>query len=140
IRKNRPGHRLARDALGRRPDVGRTKVFPMVRAGFFSVSLLVALLPISNLSAKNLADYQLGDKAEEDIISTLRMSVVDPDGTEALKQKTAQQVPMVMRFYTNAANEVDTRFQQSFSKAQRNFLNAINTNFHHRVLTTEELG
>jgi len=28
---------------------------------------------------------------------------------------------VVIRFYTNAANDVDARFQQSFSKAQTEF-------------------
>jgi len=58
----------------------------MVKAGSrFALILAVALLPIANLSAKELADYQLGDKAEEDIIATTKLSVVDPEGTAAMK-------------------------------------------------------
>ena len=59
----------------------------------FALIFAVALLPILNLSAKELADYQLGDKAEEDIVTPSKLTIVDPEGTEAMEQKEAQRVP-----------------------------------------------
>ena len=47
-------------------------------------------LLVFNLSARNLADYQIGDKAEEDIVATTKLSFVDADATEAMKQRDAR--------------------------------------------------
>jgi hypothetical protein len=79
----------------------------MVKAGsrFFPI-LAAALLPLLTLPAKDLADYQVGDKAEQDIVASSKLSVVDPEGTEALKAKEALRVPAVVRFYTNAGDNL----------------------------------
>ena len=76
----------------------------------------VALLPTLNLSAKNLADYQIGDKAEEDIVATAPVSVVDPEATEAMKQKEAFHVLAIVRYDTNAPDEVEEHFRRNFEK------------------------
>jgi hypothetical protein len=113
----------------------------MVKTVFRVVSLVaVALLPVSNLSAKALGDYQLGDKLEEDVVATSKISVVDPEGTQALKEKEALRVPVVVRYYTNAADELEARFRQEFARTRENFLEAINKSFGHRTLTAEELS
>jgi hypothetical protein len=113
----------------------------MVKPGFRVVSLVAAvLLPIFNLSAKNLGDYQLGDQVEEDIVASSKISVVDLEGTQALKDKEAARVPVVVRFYTNAADEVEARFRQSFAKTREDFLQAVNKSFGHRALSAEELS
>jgi membrane-associated HD superfamily phosphohydrolase len=113
----------------------------MVKAGLRVASLVaVALLPILNLSAKDLGDYQLGDKAEEDIVATSKISVVDPEGTEALKEKEAQRVPVVVRYYTNAADELEARFRKAFVQTREDFLQSVNKSFGHRTLSAEELS
>jgi membrane-associated HD superfamily phosphohydrolase len=113
----------------------------MVKLGIRIASLVaVVLLPIFNLSAKNLGDYQLGDKVEEDIVATSKISVVDPEGTQALKDKEAARVPVVVRFYTNTADAVEAQFRQSFAKTRENFLQAVNKSFGHRTLSAEELS
>ena len=113
----------------------------MVKAAIRLVSLAaVALLPAFRLSAKNLNDYQLGDKLEEDIIATSKISVVDPEGTQALKDKEATRIPVVVRYYTNAADDLEARFRQSFVTTRENFLQAVNKSFGHRKLSAEELG
>jgi membrane-associated HD superfamily phosphohydrolase len=113
----------------------------MVKAVFRVASLAaVALLPIFNLSAKALGDYQIGDKLEEDIVATSKISVVDPDGTQALKEKEALRVPVVVRYYTNAADELEARFRQEFASTRENFLQAVEKSFGHRTLTAEELS
>jgi membrane-associated HD superfamily phosphohydrolase len=100
----------------------------------------VVLLPVSNLSAKALADYQVGDKIEEDIVATSKISVVDPDGTQALKEKEAMRQPVVVRYYTNAADNLEARFRQDFVQTRENFLEALDKTFGHRTLTAEELS
>jgi membrane-associated HD superfamily phosphohydrolase len=113
----------------------------MVKSGsrLFPI-LAAALLPLCNLSAKDLADYQLGDKAEEDIVATSKLSVVDPEGTEALKAKEALRVPAVVRLYTNAADNLETEFRQIFAKTRENFLDSVNKIFGHRTLSDAELS
>lgn len=106
----------------------------------FALIFAVALLPILNLSAKELADYQLGDKAEEDIVATSKLSFVDPDATEALRDKEIQRVPVTVRYYTNAANEVEARFRHEFATTRENFLESVNKAFGHSPLTPEELS
>jgi hypothetical protein len=106
----------------------------------FALILAVALLPILNISAKELADYQLGDKAEENIVATSKLSFVDPEATEAMREKEAQRVPVIIRYYTNAANDVEARFRQEFATTRENFLDSVNKTFGHRTLTPEELS
>jgi hypothetical protein len=113
----------------------------MVKAGSrFALICAVALLPILNLSATELADYQLGDKAEEDIVATEKLSVVDPEGTEAMKEKEALRVPAVVRYYTNAADELETRFRRDFVQTRESFLASVEKTFGHRTLSAEELS
>ena len=113
----------------------------MVKASSrFALILAVALLPFFNLSAKELADYQLGDKAEEDIVATSKLSFVDPDATEVMREKEAQRVPVIIRYYTNAANDLEARFRQEFAATRANFLDSVNKAFGHRTLSAEELS
>lgn len=108
-----------------------------IRLILFSVT--VALL-VLNLSAKNLADYQIGDKAEEDVVAPTKLSFVDVDETEAMRQSNAQRVAVVIRYYTNAAYDLDARFRAIFSKTQVNFLKEVDDAFGHPTLSAEELG
>src|SRR5579871_4770690 len=106
------------------------------------IILFLAAVPllVLNLSARNLADYQIGDKAEEDIVATTKLSFVDADATEAMKQRDAQRVAVVIRYYTNAADQLDAQFRQIFSKTQVNFLKAVDDSFGHPTLSAQELG
>ena len=114
----------------------------MVKTGlrFFSLLCLALLLPVLPLPAKPLADYQLGDIADEDIVATTRLTVVDPDGTEALRQKEAQRVPVVIRCYTNVADEVADRFRAAFITTQDNFLETVYQSFGRRKLSVNDLA
>ena len=99
-----------------------------------------ALLLATTLPAKDLADYQIGDKTEEDIVTPVPLTVIDTESTEALKQNEARQVPVVVRFYTSAADEVEERFRQAFDRTRSNFLREVEKSFSRRTLTPEELG
>ncbi len=117
----------------------------MVKAGFrfvspLAVTLLAALvLPLCNLSARNLADYQLGDKLDEDIVATTKLNFVDVEATQAARDKEAQRVPVIFRYYTNAADDLEARFRQAFVKTHENFLQAVNKSFGHRTLSADEI-
>lgn len=118
-------------------DIGRW----MLDVSRFLLTAILSLLLLSafHLPAKDLTDYQIGDKAEEDILATAKLTVIDPDATEAMKQKEAQRVPVVIRYDTNAANELESRFRDVFAKTQDNFLKSVNKSFGHRALSGDEL-
>jgi len=101
--------------------------------------LALALLPIGTLPAKELGDYQLGDKAEEDILATAKLNFIDVDGTQAARDKEAQRVPIILRYFPNAADDVEAQFRQAFAKTHEQFLQSINKSFGHRTLSAEEL-
>jgi hypothetical protein len=100
----------------------------------------VALSLISDLSAKDLLDYQIGDKVESDIVAPVELTVVDAEATEALKQKEAYKVPVVIRVYTNVADEVIQSFQEAFLQTRTNFLEAVEKTFSQRKLSPWDLS
>ena len=113
----------------------------MVKNGLRFLLVLAAVLPsVFHLRAKEIDDYQLGDTAEQDIVATTALSVVDPEGTEALKQKEAMRVPAVVLYNTNAADELEARFRGIFAETRRKFLDSVNKDFGHRELSDQELG
>ena len=111
-----------------------------MKAGFrFATLLAIALLSVFNLSAKELGDYQLGDRAEEDIVAPAKLNFVDVDSTKAEREKEAQRVPIVLRYYTNAGADVETQFRQAFASTREDFLGSVNKLFGHRTLSAEEM-
>ena len=104
-----------------------------------SLLLVLALLPLGTVSAKELGDYQLGDKAEEDIVATAKLNFVDVDGTQAARDKEALRVPIILRYFPNAADDVEAQFHRAFAKTHEQFLQSIDKSFGHRTLTAEEL-
>src|SRR6202000_2611562 len=95
---------------------------------------------VLSLSAKDLGEYQIGDKVDEDIVATTRLSVVDPEGTQAMKEKEALRGPAVGRYNTNGADVVEAQFRESFTKTRENFLQSVNKAFGHTQLSAEELA
>jgi membrane-associated HD superfamily phosphohydrolase len=104
-----------------------------------SLLLALTLLPAGALRAKDLSDYQLGDKAEEDIVATTKLNFVDVEGTKAEREREAQRVPIILRYYSNAADEVEARFREAFDKTQEQFLQSVNKSFGHRTLSGNEI-
>lgn len=113
----------------------------MVKASLRSLLVLAAALPlVFHAGAKEIADYQLGDRAEQDIVATSALSVVDPAGTEALKEKEAMHVPAIVIYNTNAADEIEAKFREAFSETRKNFLDSVNKDFGHQKLSDQELS
>src|SRR5205809_5985474 len=70
--------------------------------------------PAQGTNSLSAPDYGLGDIASEDIVTPIQLVVIDPDDTAALKQKEGLRVPVICRYYTNAAAEVETEFRFAF--------------------------
>ena len=79
---------------------------------------------------------------EEDIVASSKISVVDPEGTQALKrQAEAARVPVVVRYYTNAADDLERRASANhLSRRAKIFSSAVNKSFGHRKLSTGGTG
>ncbi len=90
----------------------------------FAVLVTTLLLPLSFAQAQPL-DYKLGDVAREDVITPVPLLVVNPEATEALKQKVARQVLFVVRQTPSSAGEVEQGLRDSISVARTKFLVAL---------------
>lgn len=90
-------------------------------------------------TARDLAEYRIGDKLEENIIAPVPLMVVDPAATEALKEKESLRIPVIFRFDKTAAAVVETEVREAFSQARSNFVRLMHSSFHHTRLEESEL-
>lgn len=68
-----------------------------------------------------LPDYKLGEVAIEDVITPVSLLVMNQEATEVLKQRVAEQVPVVVRHTPQSAAEVETELRQSIATARAGF-------------------
>lgn len=85
-------------------------------------------------------EYRVGDKVEQEIRTPVRLVVVDVEATEKLKEREAQRVHAIYRFFPNAVNEVEAAFHSTFERTRSNFLDAVETRFSKRRLDSSEAG
>ena len=98
------------------------------------LTLMTGLFPVSKAAARDLADYHVGDTVESNIVATERMVVTDPEATEALKEKEANKLPIICRFYPSAADEAETALHKAFVSARQTFLSSVETAFKKKTL------
>jgi hypothetical protein len=60
--------------------------------------------------------------------------VVDQEETAALKLREAGKVPVVCRYWTNSADEVEERFRAAFSETRTKFLGTVEAAFNRKKL------
>ncbi len=112
----------------------------MVSRALRSLSIAAILLSsIATLRAKDPATYQIGDRAEEDIVTPVQLTVIDVSATKVLKQREGERVPVHMRFYTNSAAEAEAAFRSAFAATRGAFLTALDATFSTRTLTNADL-
>ena len=92
----------------------RPVVIALAVAAFLSVSVHAAV-----------PDYRLGEIAREDVITPVALVVLNPEATEALRQKVAQQVNPVVRHARPIVAEVEAELRASIGTARQNFLEAL---------------
>ena len=102
--------------------------------------LFVAAFLSTSLSAKDLADYKIGERAESDITAPVPLVVINPAATAELKSKEGERVPVVFRFYPQAGEQVVAAFHQSFLQTRGSFLDAIEESFDSRMLDSNALA
>jgi hypothetical protein len=105
-----------------------------------AITALVAALVLPLHSAyATMPDYKLGDVAREDVITPVRLFVVNPDATEALKQKVALQVPFVVRRTPQSADEAEQDLRQCIATARTKFMAALQGALHDRAPSAADL-
>jgi len=88
-----------------------------------------------------IPEYNVGDKAEADVVTPVALIVFDPVLTANLRQAEAQRVPLIFRFDPSAARQSEEALRASFSEIRGRFLDGLQTRFDHRPpLLTAELA
>ena len=104
-----------------------------------TITTFVCFQLILTAAARDLAEYRVGDKVAENIITPVPLMVVDPTATEALKEKESQRIPVIFRFDKTAAAVVETEMRETFSLARSNFVRLMHSSFHHTRLEEDQL-
>ena len=117
-------------------------IFPTVtpRACATITVLVTALILPFQPARAALPDYTLGDMAREDVITPVQLLVVNPEATEALKQKVAQQVPFVVRRTLQSADAAEQDLRQSITAARTKFMAALQAAVHDRAPGAADLS
>ncbi|MEO6245003.1 MAG: hypothetical protein ABIQ12_06175, partial [Opitutaceae bacterium] len=87
---------------------------PLAFAAFFAIAAQAAV-----------PDYKLGEIAREDVITPVPLVVLNPEATEALKQKVAQQVHPIVRHARPILAEAETEMHAAIAAARKTFLEAV---------------
>jgi len=90
----------------------------------FAAIVAALLLPVLQTRAA-VPEYKLGDVAADTVVTPVRLVVIDPDATEALKQKLSQDLLLVVRHAPASAAESETAIRQSIGTAKTNFLTTL---------------
>jgi membrane-associated HD superfamily phosphohydrolase len=89
------------------------------------VGLATAWLSLLCTADAATPDYKLGDVVAEDVITPVSLQVMNPEATETLKKKVAQQVPFVVRITPQSATDAETELRTSIGRARSSFLTAL---------------
>ena len=87
--------------------------------------LCLSILAFAFPLRADVPDYKLGDTAQEDIITPVPLTVVNPDGTDTLKRREGTKVPMLFRFNASVADDAEAALRASFYTARTNFDDAL---------------
>lgn len=116
------------------------KLSALPHAGFRFAALAAALLLAAGPAPGAGTDYKLGDIAAEDIVTPVPLLVVNPEATEALRQKVAQQVLFVVRHTPQSAAEAERELQERVAQARTIFAETLQQELGGRLPRTTDLG
>ena len=109
------------------------RVRPLISV-FCAASLL-----LSSAAPAAVPDYKLGEVATEDVITPVPLLVVNPEATDALRQKVAQQVVLIVRHLPTAAAEAEAELRQKVVGTRANFTVALERALNRSPLTEADL-
>jgi hypothetical protein len=113
---------------------GLTSAATRMRRALVQFSLSAVLLAAPSLSAKPLAEYKIGDRVEEDVVTDSPLIVLDAEATAVLKEREVERVPVIFRFDPDAIRLATNAFHESFVQARGNFLGAVERTFNQSKL------
>ncbi len=102
--------------------------------------MVTGLLLSAATAQPGAVEYKLGDVAAEDVITPIPLLVVNPEATEALRQKIAQQVLFVVRHTPQAATEAERELQERITQARAIFATAMQQELGGRLPRAVDLG
>lgn len=70
-------------------------------------------------------DYQVGDVAEASIITPVDLNVIDAEATKRLREKAADNMAPIFRYYPQTGAEVETDFRTAFAQERARFMAAV---------------
>lgn len=85
---------------------------------------MAVMLPRPDLSAA-VPDYKLGDVADVEVITPVPLTVLNPDATEALKQKVTQQVQFIVLQHTALLAETEKELKDRMAAVRLTFMTAL---------------
>jgi hypothetical protein len=105
-----------------------------------AVFLAAALAAVVGSAVAAVPDYKLGEVATEDVVTPVPLLVVNPEATEALRQKIAQQVVFVVRFTPRALAEAEREVQDAVGQARGAFADAMKEALGGRQPVSTDIG
>ena len=97
-------------------------------AGAFSVS-----------AAFTVPDYTVGETSRVEILTPFRLVVIDPEGTEKLRQQEAGRVQAFFRFNPAASEQAEAALKSAMTNHRRKFLDAVEAVFNQRQIAADRL-
>src|SRR5436190_563838 len=85
-----------------------------LRALALATSFTFAFPTFGAVVVTNLPNYQIGQTARVDIVTPIRLIVIDPAATEKLKREETTKAPLIFGYDPAAANEVADSLQLAF--------------------------
>ena len=115
-----PG-RMAEIILRRPADFSKVSHRARRTAAGLAAALVCTLLP----AHASPPDYRLGDVATEDVVTPVPLLVVNPDATEALQKRVAEQASFIVFQTPQSTDEAETELRQSLAASRARFLTAL---------------
>ena len=117
-----------------------TNTTPMFHARCPLAVFATALIFFQSFVHAAVPGYKLGDVATEDVVTPVPLIVVNPDATDALRQKVAQQVQFIVRQTPQSAGEAERELRGAITAARAAFPAALRRALRDRVPAESDLG
>ena len=92
--------------------------------------ICAAFLLCFSARAQAPATYKIGDKAQQDITTSVPFDVIDAQETASLKTAKAHTIAAIYREADSITNTIATNFLTAFAAARSDFSNAVATAYH----------
>lgn len=90
-----------------------------------TIVLIAAMAFTPRAMSAAVPHIQLGEVATEDVITPVPLVVVDPEATDALREKVALQSPSIVRYAPQTISEVEAELRATVAAAKTKFMTAL---------------